>query len=161
MSKISWTNIALLLFAFVGLVIGSRIDLSLPGTPVPQTLQTMVVIIIAAVLPQRLGVIAVLLYLLSADDIKAARAEQPKNAIKQTKRPHEPQENVMPLRPSGVPLAFPKSAWREAALTMSEQEAGDYLDEWVFRPRDALDELARKGELQIESEVSQILQSWL
>ncbi|MFT5411244.1 MAG: hypothetical protein ACI9NC_003978, partial [Verrucomicrobiales bacterium] len=63
--------------------------------------------------------------------------------------------------PSGVPLAFPKSAWREAALTMTEQVAGDYLDEWVFRTRDALDELARQGELQIEPEVAQILHRFL
>ena len=59
--------------------------------------------------------------------------------------------------PSGVPLAFPKSAWREAALTMDEKEAADYLDEWVFRTSEELDELARRGDLQIEPEVSSIL----
>ena len=58
---------------------------------------------------------------------------------------------------SGVPLAFPKSAWREAATKMSAQEASDYLDEWVFRTADELDQLAREAQLEIEPEVSQIL----
>ena len=59
--------------------------------------------------------------------------------------------------PSGVPLAFPKSAWREAALKMSPQEAADYLDEWVFRTTEELDQLARENQLQIEPEIGQIL----
>jgi hypothetical protein len=58
--------------------------------------------------------------------------------------------------PSGA-LAFPKSAWREAALTMSEQSASEYLDEWVFRTKEQLDQLARQGDLQIEPEIVAIL----
>ena len=66
-------------------------------------------------------------------------------------------EGLAKAWPSGTPLAFPKSAWREAALTMSESEAADYLDEWVFRTREELDQLAADGHLQIEPDVNSIL----
>lgn len=59
--------------------------------------------------------------------------------------------------PSGAPIRFPKSAWREAALTMSEKQAAEYLDEYVFRPRAQLRQLAREKKLQIEPDVGRIL----
>ena len=40
---------------------------------------------------------------------------------------------------------------------MSEEEAAAYLDEWVFREPEELDELARQGHVQIEPEVGLIL----
>ena len=59
--------------------------------------------------------------------------------------------------PSGVPLSFPKGAWRQAAGQMSRQEAADYLDEWLFRTEEELDRLVREGEIHKEPDVATIL----
>jgi hypothetical protein len=59
--------------------------------------------------------------------------------------------------PSGVPLSFPKGAWRKAAVEMSPEEAAAYLDECLFREPAELDDLVRGGKIHKETDVATIL----
>lgn len=60
-----WLSVVAVLVAVLAVAVGARIDVAIPGTPVPQSLQTLAVVVVGGVLGLRLGSLALLAYLVA------------------------------------------------------------------------------------------------